>query len=92
MRKSNLFIKKYSTIYHISSNLRLRSNCLKVGFVVYNDKLLIRKRESIPPIPDYMIPVDLFQKNKCVINFTNNDMRSKFEMFLKNNMDALYLT
>ena len=36
---------------------RLCSNCLQYGFIMYNDKVIIRKRYVIPPIPNYMIPV-----------------------------------
>ena len=39
-----------------------------------------------------MIPVDFCQKNKHIINFTTEDMTSKFELFSKNKMYALYLT
>ena len=37
---------------------RHRVNCNQDCFVMYNDKLLIRKIEVIPPILDSMIPVD----------------------------------
>ena len=50
---------------------------------MYNDKLLIWKLEFIPIIPDYMILYDFFQKNQYVINFTSDDMISKFEAFTK---------
>ena len=39
-----------------------------------------------------MIPVDLFQNKKYVIKFTNDDMRSKFEVFTNNKMYVIYLT
>ena len=71
---------------------RLRFNCLIDGYVVYNDKVPIWKQEVIPPIFDYMIPVNWSQNNDHVINFTPDDMRSNFESFSKNKMDALYLT
>ena len=41
---------------------------------MYNDKVLICKREVITPIPDYMRPVDFCQNNELVINFTIDDM------------------
>ena len=53
-------------------------NFLQDYFVIYNYKLIIRKREVINPIPDSMIPVDLCQNNEPVINFTTDDTRSKF--------------
>ena len=59
----------------------LRVNYLQDGFVMYNDKLLIFKQEVIPPIPDYIIPEDILQKNQNVIKFTSDDMISKFEAF-----------
>ena len=59
---------------------------------MYNDKVPIWKQEVIPPIPDSIIPVNCYQNNYHVINFTPDDMRSKFEAFSKKKMDALYLT
>ena len=59
---------------------------------MYNDKLPINKREVIPSIYDSMIPMDLCLKNLPVINFTTDDMTSKFEAFKKNKMDGIYLT
>ena len=38
-----------------------------------------------------MIPMDLFQKNKPIINFTNYYIISKFELFSKGKMDSLYI-
>ena len=38
-----------------------------------------------------MIPVDCCQKNASIINFTTNDMKSKFDYF-KEKMNNLYLT
>ena len=46
---------------HLIKN-SLHINCLKDGFVMYNDKLLIRKRDLIPPVTDSMIQVN-FRKN-----------------------------
>ena len=39
-----------------------------------------------------MDPVDCCQKNKYVINFTLHYMVSKFEVFVNNIMDKVYLT
>ena len=39
-----------------------------------------------------MIPVDICQKKKYVINFITDGMRSKFEVFTKNKINELYLT
>ena len=58
---------------------------------MYNTKVLISKREVIAPIIDYMMPVDFCQKNKLIINFTTNDMTSKFQLFSKKKTNALYL-
>ena len=52
-----------------------------------NDKLLIHKQEAIITNPEYMIPAYCCQNNQYVINFTNNDMISKFEAFTKNKLD-----
>ena len=58
---------------------------------MYRNKVIIRKIEVIPPINDSMIPVDFFQK-KSIINFTTDDMTSKFELFYKNKMNNTYIT
>ena len=57
---------KYSTIYHISSKIVLVSIFFKVVFM-YNDKLLVRKIEFIPPIPYSIIPFDLCQKISLIL-------------------------
>ena len=59
---------------------------------MYNDKVIIIKREAITTITDYMIPLYLYQNNEPVINFTTDDMISKLESFSKNRTDALDLT
>ena len=59
---------------------------------MYNYKVLILKQYFIPSIPDFIIPVYLCQNNEHVINFTTDDMRSKFDVFLKKKIDVLYLT
>ena len=50
---------------------------------MYNDKVLIQKLGVITPIPDSTIPVDLCKKNKCIVNFTIDDIRSIFEVITK---------
>ena len=59
---------------------------------MYNIKVPIHKVEIINSITKYIIPVDFCQNNDHVIIFTTDDMRSKFEAFSKNEMDAIYLT
>ena len=41
---------------------RLHVDCLQDSFVIYNDKLILHKREVIFNIPDYMIPVNYCKK------------------------------
>ena len=67
------------------------STVFRMVFKTYNDKVLIRKQEVIPTIPDFMIPVDFSQNTKYIINFTTDDMISRFDYFEKNKMNALYL-
>ena len=57
-----------------------------------NYKLILRKIEVGPPIPDSMIPVDCCQKYESIINFTTDDITYKFEFFSKNKMNNPYLT
>ena len=71
---------------------RLHFNCLIDGYVVYNDKVPIWKQYVIPPTSGSIIPVNWSQNIYHVINFTPDDMRSKFGAFSENKMDALYLT
>ena len=59
---------------------------------MYNYKILIYKREAITPITYSMIPVVFFQKNEPIINFTTDGMISKFEVFSKKKIGALFLT
>ena len=59
------------------------STVFKMVFYMDNDKVLIQKLGVITPIPDSTIPVDLCQKNKCIINFTNDYMRFIFEVLTK---------
>ena len=83
--------KIFNNIPYFIKNL-IRVNCLQDGFVMYNDKAIIWKQEVITPITCFMIPVYLCQNNKPVINSTTGDMISKYCMFSKNKMDALYIT
>ena len=46
-----------NNIPHLIKNC-VHGNFIQDGFVMYNDKVLIRKPEVITPITDYMIPVD----------------------------------
>ena len=45
-------------IPHLIKNY-LHVNCIQHGLDVCNDKVLISKQEVIPPISNYMIPMDL---------------------------------
>ena len=49
--------KIFNNIPHLIKN-RMHVDFLQDGFVVYKNKLIIRKIEVIPIITDYMIPVD----------------------------------
>ena len=69
----------------------LNVNFFQDGFVVYNYKVIIRQWDAINPITDHIIMVYCVEKNKYVINFTTDDMRSKFEVFSNNKIDTLYL-
>ena len=59
---------------------------------MYNNNMIIWGHEVIAPIPNSMIPVGFFPKNKYVINLTTDDMIYKFEVYVDHNMDVLYLT
>ena len=59
---------------------------------MHNNKVILRKREVIPIFSDSMIPVDCCQNNSSIINFTTDNMKSKFELVSKNKMNNLYLT
>ena len=47
-------------IPHLIKN-NLHVNCLQYGFVMYNDEVIIFKREVIPLIPDSMIPAYFYE-------------------------------
>ena len=59
---------------------------------MYNNKVIIHKRGVITPIPDYMILVDFCQIFLPIIDFTTDDMITKFGLFLENKTNALYIT
>ena len=59
---------------------------------MYNDITIILKQWFIPPIHDFMVLMDCFQKKKHVINFTSDYMVSKFEVFVNHKLDTIYLT
>ena len=42
-------------------------------------------------MPDYMIPMDCSQNTQYVINFTSDEMISKFEAFTNNKKDTFHL-
>ena len=58
--------------YFIKNHLRV--DCLQDGFVVYKNKVILRKTEFIPLITNSMIPEDCCQKIPSIITFTNDDM------------------
>ena len=57
---------------------------------MYNNKAIIWKVSVIPPIPDYMIPMDFCKKTPSLILQLNIWHRSL--IFFKEKMDALYIT
>ena len=59
---------------------------------MYKNKIIIHKREVIPPITASIIPVNLCQNNPPTINFTTDEMTFKFELFSKNRINNIYLT
>ena len=72
--------KIFNNIPHLFKN-HLHVNCIQDGFVMYNDKVSIRKRVVIPTITDYMIPMYYCQENASIINFTTDKMTSKSRFF-----------
>ena len=50
---------------------------------MYNNKVILRKREVITPITDSMITL-YYKKKAPIINFTTGDMTSKFELLKTN--------
>ena len=59
---------------------------------MYKNKIILQKREFIPPIMDSMIPVDGCQNRLSIINFTTDDMTSNIYIFSKNKIKNIYLT
>ena len=59
---------------------------------MYNYSVLIHKQEFVPTMPYFIILTDCCDKNQCVINFTSDDMISKFEVFTNNKLDIFCLT
>ena len=59
----NINKKIFNNIPHLIKT-HLCVNCLQDGFVMYNDKVIIRKREVVTPIHDSMITVEFFQNKK----------------------------
>ena len=59
---------------------------------MYKNKVILCRSEAINPIYDSIIPVDCCKKNPSIINFTTDDMKSKFELFSKTKTNSLYLT
>ena len=58
---------------------------------MYNEKLLVCKLYFIPTVTDFYHTSGFLSKKTYVISFTNDDIRSIFEVFTKNKMDTLYL-
>ena len=52
---------------------------------MYKNKIIIHKREVIPTITESMILVDFCKVFLPIINFTTDDMTSKFECFKEQN-------
>ena len=55
---------------------------------MYNHDVFIRKLEVIYPVPYYIIPVDCYQTNQYLNNFTSDDMIFKFEAFKNHKLDT----
>ena len=81
----------FNNLQHFIKNI-IHVNCIRIGFVRCNYTLLIRKQEVIIHIHNSMIPMALCQKNQCVINFTTDEMISKFEVLTNHKLDTFYLT
>ena len=82
---------KYSTIYHISS----KTVCILIAFKIFfmcNNKLILSEREFIPRIYDSVIPYYYCQKNEFIVNFTTDDITSRFQLFSKIKIIHVYIT
>ena len=62
MRKGWNHYEIFNNIPHFIKNC-IHFGCLQYGFFVYNNKVILCKREVIIPIPDSMIPVYFCQNN-----------------------------
>ena len=60
--RENIHHEIFNNIPHFIKN-RLHVNFIQDGFVMYENKVIIRKRKTMSPIPDYMIPLYCCQKN-----------------------------
>ena len=56
----------FNNILHFIKN-RLHVDCIQDSFVMYNNKLILIKREVINPIIYYIIPVDFCKKHPSLI-------------------------
>ena len=81
----------FNNIPHFIKN-RCHLKCLQGYFTMYNDTVLIRIWEVVPPIPYYMIPEYFCQKNQYVSIFTYDYIISKFEEIKKKKLDTIYQT
>ena len=82
--------KIFNNIPHFIKNCQ-HVDCLQDGFVMYNDKVTLCKREVIPHITYSMIPINSLKRKETIINVTTDNMTSKFELFSNNKINALYL-
>ena len=91
MKKEMLFIRNYSTIYHILSKAVFMSTFFMVVFM-YNENVLICKWEIITLIPNFVILSYCYQYNQYLIHFTCDDIIFTFEAFTNHKIDAFYIT
>ena len=89
--KEGKYKEVFNNLPHFIKNI-LHVNCLHNILLVYNDNVLIRKLQAIPPIPYFIIPVDYCQNIQYIINFTSDDMISKVEVFKNHKLDTFYIT
>ena len=87
----NIHEEVFNNLIHVIKNCP-HVNCFQDGLVVYSDKVLLCTRYVIPTITDSIIPENLCKNNRYVINFTSDDMTSKFEYFTKYMLYILYST
>ena len=78
----------FNYIQHFIKNL-LHVDCRQDCFVMYNNKVIIFKREVIYPISDSMIPVDCCEKmHPSLIS----QLMTWYPSFLREKTNHLYLT